>query len=82
MKSYAKTYIFRVELEEEAGVWSAVVPAMPGCAVDAGSPEEALEAIREAAEVYVESLLEDGLPVPADSIDSGVVDGAAVAVVA
>jgi antitoxin HicB len=77
-----KSYIFKVELEEEDGVWSAVVPSMPGCAVDAGSPEEALEAIREAAQIFVESLIEDGMPVPADRIESGVIEGAAVAVVA
>ena len=76
-----KSYIFRVELEEEDGVWSAVIPAMPGCAVDAGSPEEALEAIREAAQAFVDIFTEDGRPIPADDIRSSVVDGAAVAVV-
>jgi predicted RNase H-like HicB family nuclease len=76
-----KSYVFKVELEEEDGVWSAVVPAMPGCAVDADSPEEALEAIRELAQIFVESLLEDGRPIPLDEVKSGI-DGAAVAVVA
>ena len=76
-----KSYVFRVELEEEDGVWSAVVPALPGCAVDGGSIEESLEAIREAAQAYVEILLEDGKPIPADDISASAIDGAAVAVV-
>jgi predicted RNase H-like HicB family nuclease len=78
-----RSYIFRVELEEEDGIWSAVVPSMPGCAVDAGSPAEALELIREAAQIFVESLIQDGRPIPADriDIDSNVVEGAAVAAV-
>jgi predicted RNase H-like HicB family nuclease len=76
-----KSYIFRVELEQEEGIWSAVVPALPGCAVDAGSPNEALEAIQEAARAYVQVLLEDGRPIPLEAVDSGV-EGAAVAVVA
>jgi predicted RNase H-like HicB family nuclease len=76
-----KSYIFRVELEQENGVWSAVVPALPGCAVDASSMSEALEAIQEAAHVYVEVLIEDGRPIPLDDVSSGA-EGAAVAVVA
>jgi predicted RNase H-like HicB family nuclease len=77
-----KSYIFRVEIEEEDGTWSAVVPALPGCAVDAGTPEEALEAIEDVAQIYIESLLEDGLPIPSDQIESNVVDGPAIAIVA
>jgi len=77
-----KSYVFRVELEEEDGVWSAVIPVLPGCAADADSPEEAIEAVREAAQFYVESLLEDGRLVPADDVRASEIEGAAVAVVA
>jgi len=77
-----KSYIFRVEVEQdEDGTWSAVVPALPGCAVDAGTVNEALEAIQEAAQAYVEVLLEDGRPIPLEEVRSGI-DGAAVAIVA
>ena len=77
-----KSYVFRVELEfdEEDGVWSAVVPALPGCAADAGSEEEAIEVIQDLAKAYVEVLLEEGRPVPLDEVASGS-EGAAVAVV-
>ena len=40
-----KTYIFRIELEEEDGVWTAVVPALPGCNAWANTKEEALTPI-------------------------------------
>ena len=78
-----KSYLFRVELEkdDELDVWSAVIPALPGCAVDEESPEAALEAIQEMARMYVEVLLEDGSPIPLDTVESGT-EGVAVAVVA
>ena len=77
-----KSYIFKVELEQEDdGRWSAVVPALPGCASWGNSASEALEAVREAAEAYVEVLIEDGRPVPLAEA-TAIVDGAAVAVVA
>ena len=76
-----KSYVFRVELvHEEDGRWSAIVPALPGCAVWGYSVEEALQAVDEAAKMYVDYLLENGEPVPLDEVKSGA-DGAAVAVV-
>jgi predicted RNase H-like HicB family nuclease len=52
-----KTYIFRASIEqEEDGRWSAWIEALPGCATWGYSQEEALEALREAAQAYVEVL--------------------------
>ena len=74
-----KSYIYRVELEydEEDGLWSAVVPALAGCAADAATKEEALEAIHEAAQAYIEVLIEDGRQVPLTESET-VLNGAAV----
>jgi predicted RNase H-like HicB family nuclease len=68
-----KSYVFRVELEydEELDVWSAQIPALPGCALDEESPEAALDAIQEAAEVFVELMLERGQDIPIESVASG-----------
>lgn len=56
---------FRVIFEaEEEGGYSVHVPALPGCVSQGETKEEALRNIREAIELYVESLKEDGLPVP------------------
>ena len=61
-----KTYILPVEIEEEAdGRWSAEVPALPGCAVWGYTKEEALKAIKDGAQAYIETLIEQGLAVPA-----------------
>ena len=54
-----KTYVFRVELEEEEdGRWSAWIEALPGCAAWGYSKEEALGALKDAAEAYLEDMLE------------------------
>ena len=63
-----KTYIFRVEIEqEEDGRWSAEVPTLPGCATWGYTKDEALRSIQEATRLYIDSLLEHGDPIPADS---------------
>jgi predicted RNase H-like HicB family nuclease len=43
-----------------------VCPALPGCVSQGRTRREALKNIREAVEVYIEALLEDGLPVPVE----------------
>ena len=44
----------------------AVCPALPGCVSQGRTKREVLKNIREAIEVYIESFLEDGLPVPVE----------------
>lgn len=60
-----KTYLFRVEIEEEDdGRWSAWIEALPGCAVWGYTKEEALKAIQDAAEAYLDDMIEAGDEVP------------------
>jgi predicted RNase H-like HicB family nuclease len=62
-------YHFSVVLEpdrEEPERYNVRVPALPGCLTYGESIEDALANAREAIEVYVESLIEDGEPVPAE----------------
>ena len=48
---------FRVLLEQdEDGVFVAQVPTLPGCLTQGGSRREALDNIRDAIEIYLESL--------------------------
>ena len=58
-------YTVLVEAEEERGfhVWC---PALKGCHSQGETQEEALENIQEAIAAYLESLQDDGLPLPAD----------------
>ncbi len=53
----------------EDGYWVAECPSLPGCISQGKTKEEALANIREAIEVYIEALVEDGLPVPEDRLD-------------
>jgi predicted RNase H-like HicB family nuclease len=58
---------FRVLLEpNELGGYTVTVPALPGCISEGDTREEALANIREAIELYIESLQADGEPVPAE----------------
>lgn len=58
---------FRVILElNELGGYTATVPSLPGCISEGDTKEEAIANIREAIELYLESLQADGEPVPAD----------------
>ncbi len=63
-----KTYIFKVEVgQEEDGRWSAEIPTLPGCAAWGYTKEEALEALQEGAQAYLEVLFEDGRPLPKEA---------------
>ena len=60
-------HVFTVVLEpdhEEPSRYNVHVPALPGCLTDGESIEDALANAREAIEGYVESLVDEGLPVP------------------
>ena len=75
-----KTYIFRVEIEqEEDGRWSAEVPTLPGCATWGYTKDEALLSIQEATRLYIESLLAHGDPIPANG-PAEVIEEPAVAI--
>lgn len=76
-----KTLVLKVALkEEEDGRWSASIPSLPGCSSWGYSRQEALENIKDAAEIYIEDMIAagEGLPTPSDEIE--VIDEPAVAV--
>ncbi len=51
---------------DEEGYWIADVPSLPGCNTFGETRDEALKKVREAIEVYIEALEQDGLPIPGD----------------
>lgn len=56
---------YRVLIEQdEDGVFMAEVPSLPGCVSQGETRAEALENVREAVAVYLESLEAHGEPVP------------------
>jgi predicted RNase H-like HicB family nuclease len=54
----------------EDGYWVAECPTLPGCISQGETRSIALANIREAIELYVEVLEEDGLPVPAERFEA------------
>ncbi len=56
-----KTYVFRAELQhEEDGRWSSWIDELPGCAAWGYSEEDALSALKDAAEAYIEDMIDTG----------------------
>jgi predicted RNase H-like HicB family nuclease len=67
-----KTYVLKVSLQkEEDGRWSASIPILPGCSSWGYSREEALTNVKDAAEIYIEDMIDAGeaLPGPSDKIE-------------
>jgi len=50
--------------QEETGGFSVVCPSLPGCHSQGETLQEALSNIREAIELCLEVMEEDGIPVP------------------
>jgi predicted RNase H-like HicB family nuclease len=61
MKKYA------IVVERAERNYAAYVPDLPGCVATGATVAEVEELLREAIEVHVAGLREDGLPVPAPS---------------
>ena len=67
-----KTLVLRVTLrEEEDGRWSASISSLPGCSSWGYSPQEALANIKDAAEIYIEDMIDagEGLPQPSHQVE-------------
>lgn len=58
---------------DETGGYVVSCPSLPGCHSQGETIDEALANIREAIELYIEVLLEDGRPIPEDHLDRLVV---------
>lgn len=60
-----KTYVFKVEIEQdEDGRWGAEIPALPGCATWGYTKEEALEALQDTAQAFLQVMIEHHDPLP------------------
>jgi predicted RNase H-like HicB family nuclease len=56
-------YTVTIEQGQESG-YVVYCPVLKGCVSQGETREETLKNIKEAIEVYIEALLEDGFPVP------------------
>lgn len=73
MKNVIKNSIkYNVLLTKNKGGYTATVPALLGCISQGENVEETLEHIKEAIELYLETLVDDGekLPLETNTISS------------
>ncbi len=61
MKRYA------IVIEKAAANYGAYVPDLPGCIATGATVQETERLLREAIELHVEGMREDGLPIPEPS---------------
>ena len=59
-------YRFTVVIEPDEDAFHAYVPALPGCHTFGSTVEEARANITEAIALHIESMLEDGEPIPVE----------------
>jgi predicted RNase H-like HicB family nuclease len=58
---------YAIVVEKAGKNYSAYVPDLPGCIATGRTPEETEQLIREAVELHLSGLREDGLPIPQPS---------------
>lgn len=62
MHSYEYTIILHPD--EEQGGYTVTVPSLPGCITEGDSIEQAIAMAKDAIQLYIESLIADGEPIP------------------
>ena len=65
---------YMVVIERGDSSWGAHVPDLPGCVAVGETRAEVLCLIREAIELHIDGLRQDGLPVPAPSSEGEIVE--------
>ena len=74
-----KSYVFHAGIQkEEDGRWSTWIDALPGCTAWGYTKEEALNGLQDAAELYIQDMLEAGEELPNECVS--VVEAPVVAV--
>jgi len=67
--NHGTTHRFTVIFEKgDDGAYHVFCPTLPGCPTQSETLEEGISNIREAIQLYVETLIEDGLPIPEEDI--------------
>lgn len=62
---YYQSLPYTIELTpDQNGVWFAAIPLLKGCITQGDSREEALAMIDEAKALWIETALEEGIPIP------------------
>jgi predicted RNase H-like HicB family nuclease len=67
----SKQHEYTVVYEKGPHNWSAYSPDVPGCVAAAETRDQLETLFREALEFHLEGLLEDGLPLPEPTCETG-----------
>jgi predicted RNase H-like HicB family nuclease len=65
---------YMVVIERGDTSWGARVPDLPGCVAVGETRTDVLRLIREAIELHIDGLRQEGLPVPAPSSEGEIVE--------
>ena len=68
---------YAIVIENAGANYSAYVPDLPGCVATGGTVSETEQSIREAIELHLSGMREDGIPIPPPSSQVDYVDVAA-----
>jgi len=64
-----QSYVLYATVEQEQdGRWSAWITKLPGCTAWGYTTKEALEALKDAAELYIADMIEEGEKLPAEGV--------------
>ena len=69
-RSDVKTYVLKAKVEQDQdGRWSAWIDALPGCTAWGTTREESLVALKDAAEAYIEDIVDAGGDIPKEGVE-------------
>ncbi|KFN49497.1 hypothetical protein P873_11020 [Arenimonas composti TR7-09 = DSM 18010] len=68
---------YAIIIEKAGDNWSAYAPDLPGCVAAGDTVEETRELMREAIEMHLAGMREDGDPIPPPTVQVNYVDVAA-----
>ena len=68
---YLRLPYARVLIPDDEGRYAARILEFPGCYSDGDTPEDAYRNLEEAAENWIESALDQGMPIPEPSVSQG-----------
>jgi len=69
-RTTGKYYIYRVSIERDGNRYYAEIPAIPWCYSLGATYEKALKNLKEALELCLETMIEDGEPIPEENPDT------------
>ncbi len=68
---------YAIVIEKAESNYAAYIPDLPGCVAAGDTIEETKQLLREAVEIHIKGMKEDGLPIPEPTIQTDYIEIAA-----